>query len=438
MSGGGIDDTITSEADHRVRHEPRAEILVVCVAHAPACRSLYPETDAIVRVGRRSVCDLQLDDAELSGDHCGIVHLGGNAWRVTDYGTKNGTWVGPELVKGGSLEIEGEDLVVLAGGTVMILGSFDGLVRGPVEPGPFVRGYQLNRAFDDIANTARAGLPLLIAAETGAGKEEAIRHAYRESRNKRGALVTVNCSAIASEELAQSTLFGIERNVASGVSARPGLFAEADRGVLVLDEVHTLPRWLQPKLLRVLQDGTFRPVGGAERKVDVQLVSVTNTNLKEAATRGEFPLDLYHRLAGKTVRIPPLRERLDEVSYLVTLFANMPVHADFIAKALRRSWPGHVRELEHATKSAAIDAQAAGASRLRVADLAADAGMPDRSSPQPAPTKPKAPKEPVDPLRALVRLEYLKHRSQKLTAEATGVPRSTVNRWLIEDGLIKK
>lgn len=434
MGDETIERTITSEADHQRTLEARAEILVAYTAHRPVCRSLEPKRDEIVRVGRKSVCDLRFEDPELSGDHCGIVHLGGNAWRITDYGTKNGTLVNGLRVTNRSFEVERERVVVQAGATILVLGSFDGFLRGPVDTGAYVKGHALTKAHNDIANAAYAGLPLLIRGESGTGKEEAVKHAHRSSRNKRGPLVVVNSGSVASEDLAEATLFGVHRGAASGVAAREGLFAQAHGGMIVFDEVHQLAGWLQPKLLRVVQEGTFRPVGGPERKADFQIVSVTNVDLHARVAEGRFAHDLYMRLAGKTVPLPPLWARPDEVAYLVEHFADgHPVHADYVAECLLRPWPGHVRELEMATKAALAQARASDAPKIRASHLSPSAGVAASTAP---PAKSKTVKEPNDPRWVKLRDEYLEHRNQKRAAEAAGVPVATANRWLRDARLV--
>src|SRR5438128_1266776 len=120
---GDPNDMVTSELDHRAAHAPRAEILVVTVAHAPESIPKYPAVD-VVRVGRRAVCDLALAEEELSGDHFGLVYRGGDLWRITDYGSKNGTYVNGLRVHAGSVEhVAAPYIVVRAGGTVLLLGS---------------------------------------------------------------------------------------------------------------------------------------------------------------------------------------------------------------------------------------------------------------------------------------------------------------------------
>jgi len=199
---------------------------------------------------------------------------------------------------------------------------------------------------------------VLVTGENGTGKELVARAIHGSSRRNEGAFVAVNCSAF-QDELLESELFGHVRGAFTGaVADKPGLFAAADDGTLFLDEVGDMSPALQVKLLRVLQEGTFQPVGGVEtRRVDVRIVAATNRDLGERVAGGEFREDLYYRLNVVHLRVPPLRERPGDIDRLVSTFvarlaerhSGPPkrLSAEVMARFQAHRWPGNVRELEN-------------------------------------------------------------------------------------------
>jgi len=210
-----------------------------------------------------------------------------------------------------------------------------------------------------LERVAQSSAPVLVRGESGVGKELVARALHFEGPRKGAAFVAVNCTALP-ENLLESELFGHARGAFTGATqARRGLFLEADGGTLLLDEIGDMPAPLQAKLLRVLEEGEVRPVGSdVARKVDVRLVAATHQDLEERVRAGQFRQDLYYRLNVVPVRVPPLRERFDDVPLLAEHFLQAsrarnptsPVRA-FDAAALatlaRWSWPGNARELEN-------------------------------------------------------------------------------------------
>ena len=203
---------------------------------------------------------------------------------------------------------------------------------------------------------ARAGAPVLILGESGVGKEVVARFIHRESGRK-GKFVAVNCAAIP-KDLFESELFGYEKGAFTGaLKTKKGLFEEADGGTLFLDEIGELPLSLQPKLLRVLQEGKVRRVGSnVERDVDVKIIAATNRDLKELVEKGEFREDLYYRLNVLTLKIPPLRERPEDILELTGFFLKkysekygkkVEMTPEALQKLMSYSFPGNVRELEN-------------------------------------------------------------------------------------------
>jgi len=214
------------------------------------------------------------------------------------------------------------------------------------------RSPAMRRLYDQLERMADGQLPALIVGETGVGKEHVAQLVHDSSRRRERPFVTINCAAIPAE-LLESELFGIGRGVATGVNERAGKFREAHGGTLFLDEVGELPLALQAKLLRALEEKKVQPVGGQASAVDLRIVAATNSRLDEAARRGSFRLDLYYRLAGFVVVVPPLRERPEDVPLLFDHFlrevaAPPPRVAPRALSALvRHRWEGNVRELRH-------------------------------------------------------------------------------------------
>jgi transcriptional regulator with GAF, ATPase, and Fis domain len=229
------------------------------------------------------------------------------------------------------------------------------------------RSAVMREAVAQVTRAAPNDATVLILGETGTGKELFAKAVHALSARKDRAFVRVNCGALPAH-LIESELFGHERGAFTGaVSRRLGRFELADGGTLFLDEVGELPRDLQPKLLRVLQDGEFERVGGSRTiKVDVRIVAATNRDLQECVRRGTFRPDLYYRLNVFPISVPPLRERAGDVPLLAGVLL------DAVAKRVRREfeplspevlellqgydWPGNVRELQNVLERAALSA----------------------------------------------------------------------------------
>lgn len=223
---------------------------------------------------------------------------------------------------------------------------------------------QLDESIELVAPT---DMSVLLHGETGVGKELAVRTLHRRSQRHQGPLIKVNCAALP-ESLIESELFGHRRGAFSGATQdRRGHFAMADGGTLMLDEIGELPLSLQPKLLRVLQEGEIQPLGSERpQRVDVRVVAVTNRDLGAEADAGRFRQDLYHRLSAFPLRVPPLRERPEDIPLLAGHFLeanrvrlglnNLRLDRDGETALLAWHWPGNVRELEHTLARAALRA----------------------------------------------------------------------------------
>ena len=209
--------------------------------------------------------------------------------------------------------------------------------------------------YQQMQRVAGSDLPVLLLGETGVGKEHLALTLHLSCERAAKTFLAVNCAAIP-EQLLEAEMFGIGRGVASGVEARAGKFQHASGGTLFLDEVGDMPLALQAKLLRALEEGRVHPVGRPPVAVDVRVIAATNADLHQRLREGRFRSDLYFRLAGCELEVPPLRHRIEDLPPLVGCFlrrykAEGGRLTGVSVKALRAmidyDWPGNVRELEH-------------------------------------------------------------------------------------------
>ena len=237
-------------------------------------------------------------------------------------------------------------------------GRFDIIGRTPA-----IRG-----VFDLVDKIADSPTTVLVTGESGTGKELVARAIHQQSPRAEQPFIQVNCGAIP-ENLFESELFGHERGAFTGaVTSRPGRFELAHGGTLFLDEIGELPRDMQVKLLRVLQERTFERVGGVRSiQVDVRLVAATNCDLAAEVKKGAFREDLYYRLNVVPVQLPPLRDRPDDIPLLVEHFVarfnkrlGRDVHGvtpEATAAMMAHPWPGNIRELENLIERAVLLAE---------------------------------------------------------------------------------
>ena len=243
----------------------------------------------------------------------------------------------------------------------------------------------LNRAIDIAMQVAPTDLSVLVTGESGVGKESFPQIIHQFSRRKHGPYIAVNCGAIP-EGTIDSELFGHEKGAFTGaISDRNGYFAEANGGTIFLDEVGELPLSTQARLLRVLESGEYIKVGSSKvQKTDVRIVAATNVNFAEAIAEGRFREDLYYRLNTVPIKVPPLRERPDDIALLFRKFAadfaekyRMPlVEFDDDAKKaiLTYRWPGNVRQLKNVIEQISLFDAGKKVSAEEVASYFPDAG----------------------------------------------------------------
>ena len=245
----------------------------------------------------------------------------------------------------------------------------------------------MQRLFHQVEKLAATAATILLTGESGTGKELAARALHALSRRATGPFVAINCAAIP-EGLLESEFFGVEKGAYTGADrSRQGNFAAADGGSLFLDEVGELPTTIQPKLLRVLQEGRFTPVGGTrELESDVRILAATNRDLAAEVESGRFREDLYYRLNVVPLRMPPLRQRREDIPRLVEHFTARsvrrhgvrvePFPAGVMKRLLDHSWPGNVRELGNVVERLVLLAED---SRVSAADLPEEMTRPPKS-----------------------------------------------------------
>ena len=322
----------------------------------------------VVGIGRDAEQGIVIAAAAVSRRHATLTVDGDHAI-VEDEGSANGT----SVIRGGGRDVAAMNASTTTAGTMLP-------VKGPTEVGvgdvicigPAVLELRIAAGRDASAmaalgrmveQIAPSAIRVVLLGETGVGKEVFAESVHAHSPRAGRPLVKVHCGAL-SETLLESELFGHEKGAFTGaVRARVGLVEAAHQGTLFLDEVGEMTPATQVKLLRVLEDGRVQPVGSSEtRQVDVRVVSATHRELGKEVKAGRFRQDLYFRLNGITLRIPPLRERRDEIAMLaVELLARAARHAgrpppilDDGAKArlLGHAWPGNVRELRQVMERA--------------------------------------------------------------------------------------
>ncbi|HYQ03442.1 MAG TPA: sigma 54-interacting transcriptional regulator [Polyangiaceae bacterium] len=317
-----------------------------------------------IRIGTASDNDLVLSDPTVSRRHCAISPTP-EGFRVSDEGSTNGVLVGRarifEAVLSGSSELRiGET-------TVSVVPLADRVEREQATIDRFgdLLGASpaMRELFADLARIADSDVTVLIEGETGTGKELVAESLHRESRRREQPLVVFDCSAV-SPTLVESELFGHERGAFTGaVASRAGVFEQAEGGSIFLDELGELPKDLQPKLLRVLEKREVRRLGSQGAiPVDVRVIAATNRKLFAEVAAGNFRQDLYFRLAGAHVVVPPLRDRKQDLPMLVEHFLTRSVPPRALSEIsapvwemfTAHRWPGNVRELRNAVDRWAV------------------------------------------------------------------------------------
>lgn len=304
----------------------------------------------LLRIGSGPDNDWIIQDRFVSTLHL-VMRPDSDGVLVEDRSSRNGTYINGirirhgELRPGGSLRIGQTELRLHAPAPSELLGESP----------------QMHKLREQLQRFAPSSLPVLVLGESGTGKELVAKALHQQS-GRRGPLITINCGALP-KELIESELFGHERGAFTGADRRhPGCFAEASGGTLFLDELGELPIELQPRLLRVLENRMIRPVGASrEIEVDVRIVAATHRDLAQSVQQGLFRHDLFYRLAGLRLDIPPLRHRPDDIVLLARHFVRqaatewpaLSMSDEELALLCDDDWPGNVRELKMAIVRAA-------------------------------------------------------------------------------------
>lgn len=398
--------------------------------------------------------DVRVPDSRMSSEHARLTRVLGH-WVVEDANSKNGVF----------LNAVPQRRAALTSGDVIELGQTfllyaERLVPSSKAPPPpraaspreGVSGLAtfvptLARELESLVQVAASKVPVVLQGETGTGKEVAARAVHALS-GRSGPFIAVNCGALAAN-LIETELFGYKKGAFTGaVEDRPGLIRSSGGGTLFLDEIGELSLPLQVAFLRVLEEGEVTPVGAtAPVKVDLRVVAATHRELAALVERGEFRGDLYARLSGFTVRLPPLRQRREDLGLLIcTLLhrlrskgASVSLSRDAARALFRYPWPLNVRELE---KALALALVLAPDGRIELEHLppnvqgAAHAGSPEpRTLPSDEPEE--APADDV-PLRdselqrrdALIALLRTHHGNISAVAREMGLARMQIQRWL--------
>ena len=343
------------------------ELVAVVMEHGTLSRYRLPGAGS-VRIGRSDGSDIVIRDWVASRLHARL-HIG-EPLELEDAGSRNGTLLqGLRLEAGRRTGVAIGDSIQIGNAIVIIQNALASAAQwAPLaetqnnEPPP--SNPVLQRAYELIGRVAPSNISVLICGETGVGKELAADRIHRCSGSRsRGPFIRVNCAAL-TESLFESELFGHERGSFTGaVQPKQGLLEAAHTGTVFLDEVGELPLPMQPKLLRVLESREVTRVGGLKPKpIDVRFVAATNRDLRVEIQHGRFREDLFFRLTGAVVRLPPLRERISEIEPLVRslLLAAAREHqrpvphvTDSSWSLLREyTWPGNIRELKNVVECA--------------------------------------------------------------------------------------
>jgi DNA-binding NtrC family response regulator len=402
---------------------PAARAPAAWVIDLEGRRPRWIPADGLVLGARPGLADLVLGDPAVSGRHLRLQPVG-DELELRDLDSRNGSWVDGVRVVSARLR---ETARVRLGRTYCTVrrwlpdpGDAGGL--GSPSPGLVAESPEMRAIVTELGRLARLPWAVLILGETGVGKEEVARALHRESPRARRPFVPVNAGGLP-RDLVESELFGHERGAFTGASrAHRGVFEQADGGTLFLDEIGELDLPLQARLLRVLEVGEIRRVGGeAALPVDVRLVTATHRDLGAAVRAGSFREDLYYRIARTVLAVPPLRRRTDDVAPLAGRFLasmapevgqrSLSPQAEAVLRAY--DWPGNARELRNV---------------LSMATAVSDRAVLDATSVRMAlarqPRASGAGAGPVDvDLRALVQ----DHGGNlSAAARALGIPRSTL------------
>ncbi|MDX2055645.1 MAG: sigma 54-interacting transcriptional regulator [Polyangiaceae bacterium] len=308
-----------------------------------------------ILVGQGPACDIRLTDPMVSRRHVALEPTGQRV-RIVDLGSKNGTFVGElpildAFLQGGELVRVGSTLFRLeAEGAASAPRLSQAMGFGRV----LGASTEMRRLYPLCERLAASSVPVIIEGETGTGKELLAEAIHEQGPRAAAPFLVFDCTAVP-VNLIETELFGHERGAFTGaVSSRRGVLEQAHGGTLLIDEIGDLDLSLQPKLLRAMERGEFRPIGG-ERvvKVDVRIIAATRRDLDREVQSGRFRDDLFHRLAVARIELPPLNRRRGDIAVLVQHFCEelggdpALISQSLIARWEELPWPGNIRELRN-------------------------------------------------------------------------------------------
>jgi transcriptional regulator with GAF, ATPase, and Fis domain len=375
---------------HPVSHQstlpPPAQARLQLVVNTGQRSDVHPLfDDAVVSVGRDSDNIIKIDDASVSRRHL-EVHAAEDGAFVVDLGSSNGTL----LMRSGVVVDEEDDgpstahrlppnqpvplrvgEAVRVGPAIILLQhktrSSQSALRGPAQSGepPVLVDPEMKNAYELLSRAAQSDVTVLIIGETGVGKEMMAESVHRRSRRASRPYLQLNCAALP-EQLLESEMFGHEKGAFTGAHVtKVGLLESTDGGTVFLDEIGELALGTQAKLLRVLEERTLLRVGSTKpRQINVRFVTATNRDLVRDSRAGRFRSDLYYRISGIVVRVPPLRQRPVEIEPLSMHFLRQfckgldqpepQLSLEALAALSAHDWPGNVRELRNVIERAAL------------------------------------------------------------------------------------
>jgi two-component system response regulator AtoC len=417
-----------------------------------------PEKGRLV-IGRDPETSVCISHRSLSREHAALTVPD---LVIEDLGSTNGTFVRALQSDGSTVEtrvVAGQPVRVSAGATLrfgavtaVLVPSF---VRASDEGAIATESVLIDPRMREIdalvARVAPSDIPVLILGETGVGKEVLAEKIHRSSARRTRPMLKLNCAAL-SEQLVESELFGHEKGAFTGATAaKPGLIETATGGTVMLDEIGDLRLDAQAKLLRVLEEGKVLRVGAVTaRPVDVRFVAATHRDLEQSVTKGAFRRDLYFRLAGVVLRIPPLRERRSEILPLTRGFLKAacarhkrsfePALSDELLRFLQNHpWTGNVRELRHSVERAVLlcDGSVLEVRHFDLSGPMLEAPLPapsalarEKPSTAPAPETP-ASRNPLGLTRERIIAALEQHAgNQTRAAKSLGVARRTLVNWI--------
>jgi DNA-binding NtrC family response regulator len=389
-----------------------------------------PDRGTIV-LGRGAECDVRIDHASVSRRHA-TLHVG-QGYTLEDHGSSNGTTVdGRKVPEGKSVQVSAGQEILL-GSTTLVLPPTPVTAQEAPSPSAATLGPAMRELYDTVELVAKGKIPVLVVGETGVGKELVVREIHRRSPRAARSFSMLACATLP-EALIEAELFGLVEMAAGGT--------------LVLDEVSAMPLATQAKLLRILESGEVVRLGSTEpQRIDVRFVATSNRDLEQLVAAGGLRSDLYYRLNGAKLVVPPLRERRTEIAPLARQFAGaaaaevgaktVSITAPALLALERYDWPGNVRELRNVVQRAVLVSRGApiGIEHIGLsASPAAGPRMPSVPAPGSEPAQPVPPAATGDLRTQLNEIERERildalarcDGNQSQAAKLLGMPRRTL------------